>query len=104
VNADNIARELVTPPGPTTDLAAGRILFKRLGELEHEKASFALETNLANHTLVARIPRWRMAGYEVSIYFVWLPSPEMSIQRVAARVRSGGHYIPEAVIRRRYVV
>ena len=104
VNADNIAHELETPPGPTTDLAAGRILLKRLAELEREKASFALETNLANHTLAARIPRWRTAGYEVSLYFVWVPSADMSVERVAARVRSGGHHIPEETIRRRYRV
>jgi predicted ABC-type ATPase len=41
-------------------------------------------------------------GYEVSLYFLTLPSPEMAILRVAARVRQGGHSIPESVIRRRY--
>ena len=34
--------------------------------------------------------------------FLWLPSPEMSIARVAERVRSGGHYVPDAVVYRRY--
>ncbi len=34
--------------------------------------------------------------------FVWLPSPDLSIQRVAARVRAGGHFVPEETIRRRY--
>ena len=36
------------------------------------------------------------------LYFIWLPSPELAIQRVAKRVREGGHNIPEAVVRRRY--
>jgi predicted ABC-type ATPase len=34
--------------------------------------------------------------------FCWLPSPEMSIQRVAHRVRSGGHFVPDDTVRRRY--
>jgi predicted ABC-type ATPase len=36
------------------------------------------------------------------MYFIWLPSPELAIQRVAKRVREGGHNIPDAVVRRRY--
>ena len=31
-----------------------------------------------------------------------LASPELHIERVAARVRRGGHAIPEEIIRRRY--
>ena len=41
-------------------------------------------------------------GYRVSLYFLSLPSPEAAIVRVAARVRQGGHDIPESVIRRRF--
>jgi predicted ABC-type ATPase len=33
---------------------------------------------------------------------IWLPTPELAIQRVAKRVREGGHNIPETVVRRRY--
>jgi predicted ABC-type ATPase len=36
------------------------------------------------------------------MYFIWLPSSELAIQRVAKRVREGGHNIPDAVVRRRY--
>lgn len=42
-------------------------------------------------------------GYEVYLYYYWLRSPELSISRVAERVRAGGHHIPEATIRQRYV-
>ena len=36
------------------------------------------------------------------ILFLWLPSPEVSLERVARRVRAGGHNVPEATVRRRY--
>lgn len=45
----------------------------------------------------------REAGYQFQLLFFWLESPELNIQRVAERVQRGGHHIPEAVIRRRYV-
>ncbi len=35
------------------------------------------------------------------MYF-WLRSPDLAVERVARRVASGGHSIPEADIRRRY--
>jgi predicted ABC-type ATPase len=42
------------------------------------------------------------AGYEVFLYYYWLDSPEAAIARVALRVRNGGHFVPDADIRRRY--
>jgi predicted ABC-type ATPase len=36
------------------------------------------------------------------LFFMWLPSADMAVQRVADRARSGGHHVPEDTIRRRY--
>ena len=36
------------------------------------------------------------------MFFIWLPSVDQAIARVAARVREGGHNIPEPTIRHRY--
>jgi predicted ABC-type ATPase len=49
------------------------------------------------------IRQWRTQDYCVNLYFLALPSVEIAIARVAERVRQGGHNIPEAVIRRRFV-
>ncbi len=103
LNADDIARE-IRQPGQNADIAAGRLLLERLDARERDHGSFALETNLANRTLAGRIPRWQSQGYRVTLLFVWLPSADLAVARVAARVRSGGHDIPEATIRRRYEV
>jgi predicted ABC-type ATPase len=40
--------------------------------------------------------------WEVTIYFLWIPSIEFSIQRVKERVLQGGHNIPENALIRRY--
>src|SRR5207237_6700806 len=42
-------------------------------------------------------------GIEVHVFYVGLNSPEAHIERVRQRFRAGGHDIPEADIRRRYV-
>ncbi len=36
------------------------------------------------------------------VIYLWIPSAEFALQRVAGRVRDGGHDVPEATVRRRY--
>ncbi len=49
------------------------------------------------------IVKSRAQGYSVTILYFWLNSPELAIERVRARVASGGHNIPDEVVRRRYM-
>jgi len=64
--------------------------------------SFAFETTLAGVVYARRIVEWQRLGYRVSLFFLKLNSDVLAIDRVAERVRQGGHDIPESVIRRRY--
>ena len=41
-------------------------------------------------------------GYEVTVLYVTLDSPETAIDRVADRVKKGGHGVDEDLIRKRY--
>ena len=36
--------------------------------------------------------------------FLSLPSADLAVARVADRVRRGGHHVPDAVVRRRFVL
>lgn len=101
-NADEIAKELTAPLSQHRDFQAGRIMQQKLDELEERKEDFALETTLAGRSLAHRIARLRNLGYHATLFFLWLPSVELSIERVAERVRRGGHHIPEPTIRRRF--
>lgn len=107
VNADEIARSLRDAGGAeglSTDIAAGRLLLSRLDELVSQGEDFATETNLANKSLLLRIPRWQEAGYKVALFYLWVPSPDFAINRVKQRVLAGGHDVPQETIRRRYYV
>ena len=97
VNADDIAVS-----ENVGEIEAGRIMLRRLDELARLRQDFAIETTLASRSLRPRIEALREIGYFFHLTYVWLPSADMAVQRVAARVRAGGHAIPEAVIRRRY--
>jgi predicted ABC-type ATPase len=97
VNADVIQRER-----SVSEIEAGRITLSRLNALAEAGKDMAFETTLASHLLLPRIRRMQASGYRIHLYFFWLPSADMAVRRVAARVASGGHHIPEDVIRRRY--
>ena len=77
-------------------------MLKRIDELVASRATFSFETTLAARSYHASVMQWRRVGYRVVLYFIWLPSAEMAIDRVANRVKEGGHNIPESVVRRRY--
>lgn len=102
VNADVIAQGLSAFQSDSVAVRAGRIMIERLRELASHRADFAFETTLAARSYISWIERLREEGYLIHLLFLWLPSPEVAIARVAARVREGGHSIEEAVIRRRY--
>jgi len=103
VNSDEIAYGL-SPFNPDgVMLEAGRIMLKRIAELLEREESFSIETTLAARTFVNLSRRAQNKGYHVSLLFFWLNSVDLAIQRVAERVRNGGHNVPEKVIRSRYV-
>lgn len=73
--------------------------------LEHaisEKLDYAFETTLGGTTIAALLQKALSEGVEVRIWYVGLLSPELHIARVRARVKLGGHDIPEDRIRERY--
>jgi predicted ABC-type ATPase len=102
LNADEVAKGLPGYPSPAVDIQAGRIVIEQMDHLENQGESFCVETTLATRSLASRIVRLRQKGYRFHLVYIWSPSPDFSIHRVAARVRAGGHHIPEETIRRRY--
>lgn len=103
INADLIAAGLSPFAPEAAAIKAGRLMLKEIAECVRRAESFALETTLSGLGYVRHIKQWRARGYTVSLFFLSLPDAETAIERVAERVRQGGHDIPEAVIRRRFV-
>ncbi len=103
VNADEIARGL-SPFNPnSTSIEAGKLMLKRIRELLGREESFAIETTLATRSYINLVRQAQSMGYMVTLLFFWLRTPELALQRVAERVRNGGHDIPVSTTRRRYV-
>lgn len=102
VNADLIAQEITGHTRAGADIGAGRLFLEQIERLARQRRDFAIETTLATRSLADRIVQWRRDGYRVHLVFLCLPSADLAVQRVAFRVRSGGHSVPESTIRRRF--
>ena len=102
VNADTIARGLSQFEPEKVAIEAGRENLRRLEELAARGETFAFETTLAGRAYAGRIRRWKEQGYLFILGFFWMPRVELALERVAKRVLSGGHGIPEHVVRQRY--
>ena len=102
VNADLIARGLSPYAPDSVSMEAGRIALKRIRELIAQRASFTWETTMSGRTAVAWLSQAKNAGYILKTYFLWVPTPEITMGRVQQRVTEGGHNISEDLSRRRF--
>jgi predicted ABC-type ATPase len=102
VNADVIARGLSAFSPESAAFMAGRIMLRRIEELARTREDFAFESTLAGRSAHRLLTGLAEVGYDVHIFYLWLPSPDLAVARVRRRVETGGHDVPEPVIRRRF--
>ncbi|MEG4500437.1 zeta toxin family protein [Microcoleus sp. F10-C6] len=102
VNADAIAAGMSQFNPESVAILAGRLMIQRLRTLSDSGTDFAFETTLAARNFARFLSNCKTKGYTINLIYFWLQSPELAIERVQRRVESGGHSIPEDVIRRRY--
>ncbi len=105
-NPDVIAARLrEQQPGLSAEQANG--LAWALGRRGLEKAlaeglTYAFETTLGGHSIARLLLAGARDGAQVHMWFAGLATPELHLQRIAARVAAGGHDIPEAKVRERF--
>ena len=102
VNADTIAQGLSGFDPDGSALEAGKVMLKRLKYLAGRRENFAFETTLASRSFAPWLRGLRQTDYAVHLVFLWLPSPDFAVKRVAERVVMGGHNVPEETVCRRY--
>ncbi len=103
VNADLIAAGLSPFKPEAVAVKAGKLMLKTIDEHITKQKSFVFETTLAGKSYARKIPCWQDLGYRVNLLFLKLHNVEIAIDRVAERVKQGGHSITTDVIKRRYI-
>jgi predicted ABC-type ATPase len=102
INADLIA-EGVSPFSPeAVAFRAGRLMLEEIGLYAKRGDSFGFETTLSGRSHLGLIRDLKKQSYDVHFFFLWIPTVNLALTRVRARVLAGGHNVPEAVVRRRF--
>lgn len=105
-NPDEAAQRILAAhpglPSAEANSLAWKLGLQQLQSAVRMQSDYWFETTLGGHTITATLAAAAKAGMAVRIWYVGLSSPELHVARVAARVRRGGHAIPEDLIRRRY--
>jgi len=102
INADLIAGG-ISPLRPELGaFEAGRILLRKMDEFIERGDTFGFETTLSGTAYANRIRDMKGRDYRIVIFYLKLPSADLAVARVRARVIEGGHDVPEEDIRRRF--
>lgn len=105
-NPDEYARQLCTRqslPQEKANAVAWAYGKGKLAEAIAKGTDFTFESTLGGKTITDLLIRAVGRGHVLHIWFVGLESVDLHLQRVAQRVAQGGHPIPEADIRKRWI-
>lgn len=102
IGADAIAATLEPTNPAAARIPAARQFIRSFKDHIVLKRSFVCESTLSGLTLQRFVALARDAGYTISVAFLFVDSAEVCLARVAERVRTGGHHVPEPDIRRRF--
>lgn len=98
INPDELARQVAEreqlEPTPANLEAVRRIegwLFASLDTYQ----TIGVETVLSTEKYRRLVEHARLRGFSVHLIYVFLESAELNVERVATRVRKGGHAVPE---------
>jgi predicted ABC-type ATPase len=102
IGADAIAAALNPISPADARIEAGRQFIIAFDAAISNRTSCVVESTLSGRSLRKRVLQALDCGYDVTIVFVYLDSAEACVARVSERVRKGGHFVPDADIRRRF--
>jgi predicted ABC-type ATPase len=102
VNADLIAEGLSPFAPEKAAIHAGRIMLERIHSLADRGLDFGFETTLSGRTYIRLFQDLKRRGYQIHLFFLWLNSLRLALERIEIRVEQGGHDIPEMIVRRRF--
>ena len=103
VNADEILREFGDWRDMADVMTAGKIAVKKIARYFDEDITFNQETTLCGKSIINNITKAKNRGYFIELHYIGVESADIAKERVAARIKQGGHGIAEQDIERRYI-
>jgi predicted ABC-type ATPase len=102
VNADLIAQGLAPFSPDSVSIKAGKLVLKQIHEFAGKEVDFGFETTLSGKSYARLLKNLKEDGYRLHLFFLWIPGPQLAIERIKERVSEGGHDVPAQDVRRRF--
>ena len=102
INADEIAGELDPTSGGVNVIRAGRLAIERRNAMIARGESLSIETTLSGSSALAFMRKAKDVGFQISLAYVGIDTPELSRARIDERVDEGGHDVPQDAVLRRH--
>lgn len=102
IDPDALARGVDSVHPERRKVSAGKEAIKLARDCICNSRDFSIETTLAGGNAIRLMRDAKTNGFEVTMFYVGLGDYRLNIERVAARVKNGGHHIPTKDIIRRH--
>ncbi|WP_341281119.1 zeta toxin family protein [Paenibacillus sp. FSL H8-0537] len=102
IDPDALARGLDSVNPESRKVSAGKEAIKLAKECIRNSRDFSVETTLAGGNVIRLMNAAKANGFRVTMFYVGLGDYHLNLERVAVRVKNGGHHIPSDDIIRRH--
>ncbi|MEW6041241.1 MAG: zeta toxin family protein [Elusimicrobiota bacterium] len=102
INTDLIAQGLSPFSPKTVAIKAGKLVLEQIKNFIKNNVDFAFETTLAGKYYIHLLRDAWEKKYHLHFFFLWIPTPELAIERIKDRVAEGGHDVPARDVSRRF--
>ncbi|HBJ1648116.1 ATPase [Clostridium botulinum] len=103
INTDEMVARLGSWQDNNIQIKCAREAVKLIKKYIFEGVSFNQETTLSGKSIISNIKFAKEKGFYVTMNYIGVESVKVAKERVAIRVREGGHGIPDETIERRYL-
>lgn len=102
INPDLIASGISPFKPENAVISSGRIVLQQIYENSLSGRSFSIETTLSGRTYFNVFSDLKARGYQLHMFYLWIPTPDMALRRIKQRVENGGHNVPSNDVLRRF--
>lgn len=102
INTDEMVARIGAWQDNNIQIRCAREAVKLIKKYITEGISFNQETTLSGGAVINNLKLAKNSGFYITMNYIGVESPAVAKERVAIRVKKGGHGIPNEVIDRRY--
>lgn len=102
IDSDHIAMQINPQNQRLADIDAGRKAIELFRFAIKLHIDFSMELTLSGNSIIQRMKTAKENGFYVRLNYIGFDKVSINLDRVKARVKTGGHFIAEDIVKYRY--